>query len=162
MLQKRLAWALFVVINPCVLLANRVDFGLFFCFINFSILLPQIARRLAWNVPPPAWYVLIPCFLLDNGREIKRDGVDVFCLTTYYFFLEGWITFQNCSTCATGFVTVGATCQCPVGTFGICLNSLRCITRKMVALYIMWKWSNDPERDNLGRALFRFEYIDKS
>ena len=37
MLQKRPAWALFIffVINPCVLSANRVDFGLFFCFINF-------------------------------------------------------------------------------------------------------------------------------
>ena len=30
----------FVVINPCVLSANRVDFG-FFCFINFPILLPH-------------------------------------------------------------------------------------------------------------------------
>ena len=33
----------FVVINPCVLSANRVDFGLFFCFINFQI-----------SPPPPA------------------------------------------------------------------------------------------------------------
>ena len=58
MLQKRLAWALFVgvmgcgaaeatglgfvcfvVINPPVLSANRVDFGLF-CFIDFSFLHP--------------------------------------------------------------------------------------------------------------------------
>ena len=48
-LQKRLAWALFVfvVINPGVLLANRVDLG-FFCFINFPILLPPPSPGLNW------------------------------------------------------------------------------------------------------------------
>ena len=31
----------FVAINPCMLSANRVDFGLFFCFINFPIIPPH-------------------------------------------------------------------------------------------------------------------------
>ena len=38
-LQKRLAWALFVLLLSTLVFANRVDFELF-CFINFPILLP--------------------------------------------------------------------------------------------------------------------------
>ena len=61
-----LGFACFVVINPCVLSTNRVDFELFFCccFINFPIVTPRteaLSRRerflkaviAQWDHPSP-------------------------------------------------------------------------------------------------------------
>ena len=53
-LQKRLSWACFVVIKPRLLLDNRVDFGLLFCFINFPISppLPRFSPQMLRAITP--------------------------------------------------------------------------------------------------------------
>ena len=46
--ETGLGFVCFVIVNPRVLLAKRVDFGLFFCFINFPIYYRLPTQQQCW------------------------------------------------------------------------------------------------------------------
>ena len=70
LLLKRLAWTLFCfVVNPRVLLANRVDLGFF--VISFPILLPPPRRLVTCQPSNAVWTILANSYSLPMWGVVK-------------------------------------------------------------------------------------------